>query len=96
MNELHILAYLNAKPGREDALRELVLTLVAPSRAEAGCRRYIPYELGQKGRFVFDEIWESEAALDLHAQTPHFQRAAALFPELLEGTLVIEVLHEVV
>jgi len=36
MNERHQIAVLYAKPGREAVLRENLVALVAPSRAEQG------------------------------------------------------------
>jgi quinol monooxygenase YgiN len=95
MKKYHILVQITAKPGKEKELREVLQELIAPSRAEPACHRYIAYESEQKGRFIFDEIWESEEALEVHAQTPHFQKAAALFPDLVEGTLEIEAISEI-
>jgi len=92
MSELHILAQITAKPGREADVRRGIESLVAPTLAEPGCRQYVPYESNLPGKFFVDEIWDSQAALDAHMQTPHFLEIAARFPDLLDGPLVIEVL----
>lgn len=89
MSHLHILAELNPQPGREAELRDGLRALIEPSRAEAGCLRYIAYETDHDGRLYVDEIWESQAALDAHAATDHFQRFAARFPEIVQGDLAI-------
>jgi quinol monooxygenase YgiN len=63
-----------ARAGAEDQLRALLQGMLAPTHAEPGCRQYDLYETGTKGRFFLSERWQSQAALDQHMATPHFQR----------------------
>jgi len=53
------------------------------------------YESEQKGRYFADEIWQNREALDTHMQSAHFKRAAAAFPELVQGALGIDILNEI-
>jgi quinol monooxygenase YgiN len=73
---LHVLASLHALPGQENELKTVLLTLIEPTRAEAGCIRY---ELWQSQltptEFVFVEEWESEADEQRHLQSAHVQQA---------------------
>ena len=48
--------------------------MLAPSRAEAGCVFYNLYESHLPGHFIFHELWSTQAALEVHNQTPHFLR----------------------
>jgi quinol monooxygenase YgiN len=81
-----VVAEFIARPGKEAAGRELLLTLPGPTRKEEGCLRYDLHELsGSSGHFVFLEDWASKAALDAHLATPHLQAVLAKAPEFFDG-----------
>ncbi len=83
MNLLTVVAVLKAKPGKEDALRETLLGLVDPTRAEAGCVQYDLHESTEKkGEFVFFEKWVSREALDEHLAKPYLEALRARGDEL--------------
>lgn len=85
---LHVIALLQAKPGREAELRELARSLLAPTREEPGCLRYVLVEDPEDpARLTFVEEWASRAALQAHLRTPHLQNARARYDELLDGPL---------
>jgi quinol monooxygenase YgiN len=87
---LTVIARVRAKAGQESRLRQELQSLLAPTRAEAGC---ISYDLHQSqsdpALFVFYENWTSQAALDAHFQTPHLQAHLKLVPDLVDGPLDI-------
>ena len=66
-----------------DETRELLLSLIEPTRAEAGC---VTYDLMQNRAeptdFTFFEEWTSDAALDAHLETEHLKRARTQGAEL--------------
>lgn len=75
MKELIVVATITAKEGNEAVVRAALETIVPPSRAEAGCRRYdLHIDLGNHASFVMLEAWRDEAALAEHEATPHFQQ----------------------
>jgi len=86
-----VLARVRARAGREAEVRRLLVALVAPSRAEAGC---LNYDLHQSAddptEFTFYENWASRAALDAHLDMPHLNEfdahAEALLAEPVEIT----------
>jgi quinol monooxygenase YgiN len=83
---LHVVALFDARPGRREELRELLASLVAPTRRETGCLDYRLLEDRENPqRFIFVEEWTDEAALDRHLQTPHLTAARAAFPDLVVG-----------
>ncbi|MBW3671648.1 MAG: antibiotic biosynthesis monooxygenase [Acidobacteria bacterium] len=85
---LHLIAMFTAKPGKAEALRELLEGLIEPTRAEPGCLDYRLMADGEdEHRFVFVEEWRDDAALDAHFETSHLQEALTKFPELLDGEL---------
>jgi quinol monooxygenase YgiN len=83
-----VLARVKARVGHEAEVRRLLLALVAPSRAEAGC---LNYDLHQSAddptEFMFYENWTSRAALDAHMDRPHLDE----FDARAEGLLAAPV-----
>jgi quinol monooxygenase YgiN len=93
---LRVVAHLTAKPDRVDQVRELLSSLIHPTRVESGC---IAYELMQNNDdptdFTFVEEWSGDASLDEHLQTEHIKlvvsRADELFaspPDIRRYTLI--------
>ena len=71
---LTVLAQVKAKPGKESAVRQELLSLVAPSRKDAGCLNYDLHQaLENPALFLFHENWTSKAHLDQHLQKPDLQ-----------------------
>jgi quinol monooxygenase YgiN len=96
MAKVHVIARFVAGEGKESQLRALLQGMLAPTRAESGCELYELYESDSKGRFYLYERWESQAALDRHMATPHFERlnktGAGLVEEPFEVNIVREIL----
>jgi quinol monooxygenase YgiN len=75
---LTVVARIKAKPGKEIQVRKELLSLVAPSRKDAGCLNYDLHQaLDNPALFLFHENWASKAHLDQHLQKPDFQAALA-------------------
>lgn len=95
MAEIHVIARAVARAGKADQLRALLQGMLVPTRAEKGCKRYELYQSDSTGRFYFDEIWESRAALDQHIATPHFQHLEQALGELLEEPFEVNILSTI-
>lgn len=79
------IATIIAKTGHGPALELQLRNLVAPSRAEAGCRFYdLHQDLEHPEGFYVLERWEDETALQTHNATAHFQAFQAAAAELIE------------
>ena len=69
-----VTARFRAKTDCADKLRESILSLVAPTRSEAGC---INYDLHQSAEdptvFILYENWASKKALDEHMAMPYLK-----------------------
>jgi quinol monooxygenase YgiN len=75
---LSVVAQIKAKPGKEDDLRRVLLTLIEPTRAEDGCVQYdLHVHATDSTRFVFYENWTSREHLDCHLASPHLSAAVA-------------------
>jgi quinol monooxygenase YgiN len=90
-DQIQVVAYLVAKPGKEQALTDAILAIVPEVRKEDGCIAYDPHVIrGTPGTVVMYEIWESQAALDAHGDAPNLKSLAARFDELLGEPLRVE------
>lgn len=71
---LTVIAQVKAQPGKEAEVRQLLLSLVAPSRKDAGCLNYDLHQATDNPTlFLFHENWTSKAHLDAHLQKPDLQ-----------------------
>jgi quinol monooxygenase YgiN len=67
-------ATIKAKPGQEEAVKEVLLGMVEPTRKEPGCLCYnLHQSKSDKTQFMFYEQWASKAAIDAHGKTPHMK-----------------------
>ncbi|WLH38405.1 putative quinol monooxygenase [Pseudomonas sp. FP2196] len=90
------IAVLKAKTGQEQALKDGLLALVDPTRAEPGNLDYVLFELrDERGTFYMREAFKDQAALDAHFATPYFQRFAAAANDLLAEPLQLIFLEQV-
>ena len=93
---LTVIAYMHAKPGKEEELRAALEVLIQPTSEEDG---YVNYDLHQgvedPGAFFFYENWESAGHLGAHLATPHLQNFSSIADDLLdEGGLTITRLRQ--
>ncbi len=81
---LTVVAELTAKPGREDELRNLLLSVIGPVREEEGCIQYdLHVSTTDPASFVFYENWKDLDALKSHGRSPHMKAFGAKAAELL-------------
>jgi quinol monooxygenase YgiN len=71
---LTVIAQIKAKPGKEAQVRQELLSLVGPSRKDAGCVNYDLHQATDNPAvFLFHENWTSKAHLDAHLAKPDLQ-----------------------
>lgn len=93
-NQVQLVAYLVAKPGKEQALIDALLAIVPAVRREPGCIAYVPHiSREQAGTIVMYEVWADQAALDTHAKGANLAALAAQFDDLLGAPLRLEPLR---
>jgi quinol monooxygenase YgiN len=85
-----VVAEIRAKPGKEAELRQATLPLVRQVRNEPHNLLYFLQEDRETpGRFVFYEIFATQAAFEAHNATPHVQAWFARLPELAQGEVKV-------
>lgn len=90
------IAVLKAKPGKQQTLKEGLLQLIEPTRAEPGNRDYVLFEAqDEPGTFYMREAFKDKAAFDAHVAAPYFQRFAATTDDLLSEPLKLILLDQV-
>ncbi len=89
--KLTVVAYIKAKPGQAEAVRDELMALIQPTRNEPAC---INYDLHRSNAdpdlFMFHENWQSKEDLDAHLETPHLNAFKAKAGELLAEPLKVE------
>ena len=89
MATVRVFARVKAKAGKEEQLREQILTLVRASRAEDGVEFYEVFETNEGGEFLFSEQYASPEDFESHKSSEHFKAAGQAFASLIDGELVI-------
>jgi quinol monooxygenase YgiN len=91
-----VIALVAVKPGGEEAFLTAANTCVAASRAEAGVLYYDLWrEAGEEGRFVFNELYVDDAAVQQHMASDHFEAFGSAIRELVSASPTIVVSHPV-
>ncbi|MHB8755938.1 MAG: putative quinol monooxygenase [Candidatus Acidiferrales bacterium] len=89
-DKLTVIARVRAKAGYEARARDVLLGLIAPTRAEAGCINYdLHVSQDDPEQFVFYENWLSEAHLEAHANSPHLRAFRNAADEILDGAVEV-------
>ena len=69
---LTVIALIKAKPGKEEELKQELLSLIPTTRQEPGCLNYdLHVAADDAALFLFHENWESKQQLDDHLARPH-------------------------
>ena len=83
-NLLTIVARIKAKPGMEGRMRQDLLGLLVPTRAESGCVTFdLLMDMNDSTVFVLYENWKDRAALEVHFQQPYVKQVLKAYEETL-------------
>jgi quinol monooxygenase YgiN len=89
-------AVMRAKEGREDELRQVLMTMTEASHDDEG---YVNYDLHQGTEdprvFCFYENWTTPELQAKHADAPHVQAFVSRMDDLVEGGADGLTLHRV-
>ncbi len=89
-NHVKIMAILVTRPGKAGELRKLLGGMVAPSRNEPGNLRYdLWQDRTTPDRFVLDELYANNHAVEAHRATAHYQAYATAINGVAERTALI-------
>ncbi|MBT2235708.1 putative quinol monooxygenase [Nonomuraea sp. NEAU-A123] len=80
---ISLYGFLRPKRERADDVRQLLMSLVQPTREEEGNLEYHLHE-HEDGRFFLYEVWRSQEDLDKHNATPPLRAFLDNLPAFLE------------
>ena len=71
-NPLTLMVHIEAKPERAEEVKQSLLGILEPTRAEAGCEHYDFYvDNDHPHIFHFCETWTTVAHWEAHNESPH-------------------------
>lgn len=84
-----VVARIRAKPGMQEKVKQHLLKLIAPTRAEKGCLNYdLHQSVDDPALFLFYENWIDKKSLEDHLKKPHLntfrEKAEAMLAEPVE------------
>jgi quinol monooxygenase YgiN len=86
-NKLVVVETVTAQPGKEVELRAALQTLVPVAKTEKG---FVQYDLHvsneNAGEFLFYEIWDDEAALQLHSSSDFSKAFGEKYGHLIKAS----------
>ena len=87
----------DANPASLDRLRNALLAVIPPTRAEPGCLDiHVFEETSGSGTFFIHSHWKDEAAFDTHARLPHTQRFRELADTLVTNAIKAVRTHQII
>lgn len=96
-NAVRLLAFLEAKDGKESELERILLDLIPPTLKEPGNIAYVPHKSLENPRaFMFDELWIDEKAIEEHFKQPHMVDLIDKLNPLLAKPLDLKKYHEII
>lgn len=96
MKLITVVATFQAKPGKSEELKKVLIGLIAPTRKEVGCINYdLHISPEDPGKFLFHETWTTKAALDAHLQNDHIKVLLPRMDDLCIGMPEIKVWEKI-
>lgn len=76
---LTAVTFIHGLVGKEEEMKNHLLSLTAPTLAEPGCLTYDLYQSPEKkNEFMRFEVWRNDEALELHKMMPHLKASFEL------------------
>ena len=99
MSKIIVLASFYPKKDKVYEVKEIILSMVKPTRSEEGNELYNFYEEKNNDdkiiSFHLFEIYKNSAALDFHRETDHYKDYRSKVEDLLEKPREVKVLNSI-
>ena len=93
------MASFHPKKDKANEVKEIILSMIKPTRSEEGNELYNFYEEKNKEdkiiSFHLFEIYKNSAALDFHRETVHYKEYRSKIEDLLEKPREVKVLNSI-
>jgi quinol monooxygenase YgiN len=88
--KIFLFARLHARPGKRDAVQQVMFEIQGPTRLEPGCLSYVAYHsIRDPDEFYIHTSWQDMAAFDRHVALPHTIRFVEAVEPLLDHPLKV-------
>ena len=99
MSKIIVLASFYPKKDKNNKVKEIILSMIDPTRSEEGNELYNFYEEknneGNSTSFHLFEIYKDTVALDFHRNTSHYKNYRSKIVNLLEKPIEVKVLNSI-
>ena len=99
MSKIIVMASFHPKKDKVNEVKEIILSMIKPTRLEEGNELYNFYEEKNKDdkiiSFHLFEIYKNSAALDFHRKTTHYKDYRSKIEDLLEKPIEVKVLNSI-
>ena len=99
MSKIIVFASVYPKKNKSDEVKQIILAMINPTRAEEGNEIYNFYETknndGKSISYHLFEIYKDSAALDLHRKTAHYKNYRSKIIDLLDKPIDVKVLTSI-
>ena len=99
MSKIIVLASFHPKKDKANEVKEIILSMIKPTRSEEGNELYNFYEEKNKNNKIISfhlfEIYKNSAALDFHRETTHYKDYRSKIDDLLEKPREVKVLNSI-
>ena len=99
MSKIIVFASFYPKKNKSDEVKQIILAMINPTRAEEGNEIYNFYETknndGKSISYHLFEIYKDSAALDLHRNTAHYKNYRSKVIDLLDKPIDVKVLTSI-
>ena len=99
MTKIIVFASFYPKKEKSNEVKEIILNMIAPTRAEEGNEIYNFYETKKDDKknisFHLFEIYKDSAALDFHRSTSHYKNYRSKVADLLDKPIEVKILETI-
>ena len=99
MSKKIVLASFYPKKDKNNKVKEIILSMIDPTRSEEGNELYNFYEEknneGKSTSFHLFEIYKDTKALDFHRNTSHYKNYRSKIVDLLQKPIEVKVLNSI-
>ena len=99
MSKIIVLASFYPKKDKNNETKEIILSMINPTRSEEGNELYNFYEeKNNEGKIIsfhLFEIYKDSVALDFHRNTTYFKNYRSKIEKLLEKPIEVKILNSI-
>ena len=99
MTKIIVFASFYPKKEKSNEVKEIILNMIAPTRAEEGNEIYNFYETKKDDNknisFHLFEIYKDSADLDFHRSTSHYKNYRSKVADLLDKPIEVKILETI-